>query len=316
MDQIIIPKPMQVKIVDRPVPEPVEDDQMLVRTEYSGVSLGTEKIFYDGTWEKDPSKYPIEPGYVAVGIIEKCGSKVTRFKSGERVVTMGVHAEYVRVREAGAYRVPEHVKPEKATLSVLGATATHGIKRGRIPYRGTVAIFGAGVLGCLLLQHAKSSGAGFVMVCDLNDGKLAVAGKLGADLTVNAAIDSPSEKLLSAAGGYADVSYEVAGGGPAAMEEALLATRERGRVFMMGGGDRGIVHFPYRALFARELSVEASRAIGGIENFRESVESIISGRINVDPFPTEIRPYTEIEGIYNSLVNGDYDFMHMVLKWK
>lgn len=315
MKQIIIPEPLKVEIREMPMPEIGNEDQILVKTEFSGVSLGTEKIFFDGTWEKDLSKYPIYPGYEAVGIVEKCGKNVKKFVPGDRVITFGPHASYVLVNEGGALKVPGHVKPEKATLAILGATATHAVERGNIPYNSKVAIFGAGVVGCLILQHAKCAGAEFVMVCDINDEKLSVAKELGADLIVNPKHQSPSETLVSKIGELADVSYEVAGGNPSAQEEAVRSTREHGRVVMMGGGDRGIIRFSYRPFFSNEVTVVASRATGGPANFSKSMNSIITGKVRVEPIPTEIIPYTEIERIYHALVTGDYTFIHIVLKW-
>ena len=315
MPVVVITKPFHVEIQEQPVPEIAEDDHILVRTEYTGVSLGTEKVFYNGTWEPDPANYPINPGYESVGIVEQCGKKVTRYKPGDRVVSFGNHAGYVLLQEGGAEPVPNHIKPEKATLAILGATATHGIERGQIPYNGKVAIFGAGVMGLLLLQHAKLGGAMFVMVCDVVDEKLKIARQLGADLTINPKNQSPAEALKSAAGELADVCYEVAGGAAKAQEGAVRCAREHGRVLLMGGGENMIVKFPYRVFFGSELTILASRATGGPANFKRSLARIVNRQIQVDPIPTEIVPYTEIERIYKTLVEGQYGFIHLVLKW-
>lgn len=315
MPVVVITKPLHVEIQEKPIPKIAADDHILVRTEYTGVSLGTEKVFYNGAWEPDPANYPIYPGYESVGIVEQCGKTVTRFKRGNRVVSLGNHAGYVLLQEGGAEPIPNHIKPEKATLAILGATATHGIERGQIPYNGTVAIFGAGVLGLLLLQHAKLAGAMFVMVCDTVDDKLAIARRLGADLTVNPKNQSPAEALKSATGELADVCYEVAGGAVKAQEEAVRCAREHGRVLMMGGGENMIVKFPYRVFFGGELTILASRATGGPKNFKRSMARIVNRQVQVDPIPTEIVAYTEIERIYKTIVGGEYGFIHLVLKW-
>ena len=314
MQRIVITKPFDVKIEETQVPEIDKDNLILIRTEYSGVSLGTEKLFFEGTWEL--AKYPLYPGYEVVGIVEKVGKDVKNISIGDRVVTFAPHAGYVRVFEnAECQKVPSHIKPEKATLAILGATAMHAVERGDIQPDSKVAIFGAGVLGLLLLQHVKLAGAGFVMVSDMVDEKLAVATELGADLVVNPKHKSPSETLKNKTGELADVSYEVAGGSAKAQEEALCSTRKQGRVLFMGGGDKGVVRFPYRLFFNNELTIMASKATGKLENFEKSVARIINKQINVDAIPTKIVPYTDIAQIYDMLIKGNYPFIHLVLKW-
>jgi len=316
MQRIVITKPFDVQIEETQIPEINKDNLILIRTEYSGVSLGTEKVYFDGTWEQNLSKYPIYPGYEAVGIVEKVGDNVKNINIGDRVVTFGNHAGYVIVPEgSGCQKVPNHIKPEKSTLAILGATAIHAVERGDLQPNSKVAIFGAGVLGLLLLQHAKLAGAGFVMVSDVIDEKLAIATALGADLVVNPKHKSPSEIFKNIAGELADVSYEVAGGAAKAQEEALRSTKEHGKVLLMGGGDKGVVRFPYRLFFSNELTIMASRATGKPENFEKSLARIINRQINVDAIPTKIVPYTDIAQIYDMLIRGNYPFIHLVLKW-
>ena len=64
---------------------------VLVRTERTLISPGTELALYEGTHSamQDPeipfAKYPHRPGYAAVGRVEACGTAVETVKPGDRV---------------------------------------------------------------------------------------------------------------------------------------------------------------------------------------------------------------------------------------
>src|SRR5438874_8956496 len=84
-----------VREVQLPAPAP---NQVLVHTEVSAVSAGTELAVYTGThqWLKDPSlpdwKFPFKPGYSAAGTVIAVGRDVPVWQPGDRVSYPGNHA--------------------------------------------------------------------------------------------------------------------------------------------------------------------------------------------------------------------------------
>src|SRR5271167_1053548 len=95
--QAVIAEPFRTEVreVDLPDPGP---GQVLVNTEASFVSPGTELAVYTGThqWLKDPKlpdwKFPFRPGYSAAGTVLEIGSEVHGWKPGDRVSFPGNHA--------------------------------------------------------------------------------------------------------------------------------------------------------------------------------------------------------------------------------
>src|SRR6266581_1667119 len=95
--QAVIREPFKVEVreVDLPAPAP---NQILVSTEASAVSAGTELAVYTGThqWLKDPNlpdwKFPFRSGYSAAGTVTAVGRGVQGFKEGDRVSFPGNHA--------------------------------------------------------------------------------------------------------------------------------------------------------------------------------------------------------------------------------
>ena len=76
--QVKAPKePME--LVEIPIPEP-NDEQVLLKVEACGVCRGDSKVI-----EGWASRYPRIPGHEIIGTVQKLGSKVTKWKIGDRV---------------------------------------------------------------------------------------------------------------------------------------------------------------------------------------------------------------------------------------
>src|ERR1044072_7472769 len=95
--QAVILEPYKVAGRETALPEPAPN-QVLVATEVSAVSAGTELAVYTGThqWLKDPNlpdwKFPFPPGYSAAGTVVAVGSAVPGWQPGDRVSYPGNHA--------------------------------------------------------------------------------------------------------------------------------------------------------------------------------------------------------------------------------
>src|SRR5215467_391178 len=95
--QAVIVEPFKVEIREVELP-PAAADQILVVTEASTISPGTELAVYTGThqWLLDPSlpdwKFPFRAGYSAAGTVVAVGSKALGWKRGDRISFPGNHA--------------------------------------------------------------------------------------------------------------------------------------------------------------------------------------------------------------------------------
>src|SRR5262245_29881444 len=97
--QAVIVEPFQAAVREVELPPPAPN-QVLVRTEVSAVSAGTELAVWTGThqWLSDPNlpdwKFPFRSGYSAAGVVEAVGSDITDVKPGDRVSYPGNHASH------------------------------------------------------------------------------------------------------------------------------------------------------------------------------------------------------------------------------
>jgi 2-desacetyl-2-hydroxyethyl bacteriochlorophyllide A dehydrogenase len=233
---------------------PLEPREIRVRTLYSGISAGTELTAYRGSnpyiskqWDPEnrlflssasPSQpYPLSGwGYEEVGEVIEIHPDVTTLKVGDIVYgTWGHRTQHILQEDYASQRIkPEGLDPILAIYSHLGPIALNGILDANIHVGETVAVFGLGVLGQLIAQLARLSGARVIGV-DLIEKRLALAKSLGA---IEDGFDpkdgSAAERIKELTDGRgADVTIEVSGS-TRALHEAVRATAYSARVVAMG----------------------------------------------------------------------------------
>lgn len=116
-------------------------------------------------------------GYCNVGRVVEVGEGVQEFRTGDRVVSNGPHAEVVLVPKHLVARIPDEVSDEEASFTVLGAIALQGIRLVGPTLGETVALFGLGLIGQLAAQVLRAHGAR-VIGFDYDAGRVEVARKL------------------------------------------------------------------------------------------------------------------------------------------
>jgi len=197
------------------VPDPfVRPGTALVRTAYSLVSAGTERMVVDFAGKNlldkvrsrpDLAKQVIDKaikegpltaldaafnrldqpmvlGYSSSGIIEAIGPGLTGFSVGDRVACAGggfaVHAELEVVPQNLLAKVPENVDLDQAAFATLGAIAMHGFRLAEPQIGERVAIIGMGLLGLLAAEIARAAGCP-VLGIEMNPQRVQLAQSLG-----------------------------------------------------------------------------------------------------------------------------------------
>ncbi|OAN63872.1 alcohol dehydrogenase AdhP [Sphingomonas sp. TDK1] len=220
-------KPLVIEEV--PVPQ-VGPGQILVRIAASGV-CHTDLHAAEGDWPVKP-KPPFIPGHEGVGHVAAVGAGVTHVKEGDRVgvpwlytacghcmhclggwetlcesqqntgySVNGGFADYVLADPNYVGILPDNLGfVEIAPVLCAGVTVYKGLKVTDTKPGDWVAISGIGGLGHMAVQYAKAMGLNVIAV-DIDDEKLALARKLGAELTVNARHEDPAAFVKKAVGG-------------------------------------------------------------------------------------------------------------------
>lgn len=159
---------------------PPDADDVVVAVDYSGISMGTEKLMYNGSMPAFPGMgYPLVPGYEAVGTVVDAGANAaamigrTVFVPGSTKFegARGLFGGQARLVITGAARViglPAELG-DRAVLMSLAATAQHAVAGGAMPD----LIIGHGVLGRLLARLALAAGAAAPVVWEINEARMA-----------------------------------------------------------------------------------------------------------------------------------------------
>jgi predicted dehydrogenase/threonine dehydrogenase-like Zn-dependent dehydrogenase len=279
------------QLVDVPVPT-ATGVSLLVESRASVVSAGTERMLVDfgrAGWldkaRRQPDKVqqvvdkmrtdgigptleavrakldaPIPIGYCQAGVVVETGARVERFAPGDRVVTNGPHAEYVRVAHTLAAHIPDGVSFEKAAFTPLAAIGLQGLRLAAPTLGDTVVVYGLGLIGLLTVQLARANGCSVIGI-DRHEGRLALAERFGARTVAAAEGVDVGRAVLDLTGGEgADVvllTLATDDDGP--VHAAATMSRKRARIVLVG-----VVGLKLRRddFYRKELSFQVSCSYG------------------------------------------------------
>ncbi|QPC91630.1 alcohol dehydrogenase AdhP [Mesorhizobium sp. INR15] len=317
-------KPLEFREWDIPTPGA---GQILVKTEACGV-CHTDLHAARGDWPLKPTP-PFIPGHEGIGRVTAVGAGATIVKEGDRVgvpwlysacghcehclaawetvcgeaqfggyTKNGGFAEYILADPNYVAHIPNGLTPrEAAPLICAGITTYKGIKVADVRPGEWMAISGAGGLGHLAIQYAKAMG---LQVCaiDIDDGKLALAKSLGADLVVNAKSPDAVEAVRKGTGGGAH-GVLITAPSLGAFKQGIAMARKRGTCVLVGLPP-GEFPVPLFDMVANCITIRGS-FVGTREDMAETLAFAADGKIKAD---IEMQPLSAINAVFDRLEHG------------
>ncbi len=266
--------------------------QLLIRTACTLVSAGTERMLVEfgrAGWidkaRQQPDKVqmvldklrtdglaptlaavrnkldqPLPMGYCNIGEVVEVGSGVSGFAVGDRVASNGKHAEVVAVPVNLCAKVPDAVRDEAATFTVLGAIALQGIRLAQPTLGEVVAVTGLGLIGLLCVQLLRAQGCR-VLGLDLDPGKLELARRFGAEVVELSAGADPvaAASAFSRGRGVDAVIVTAATRSSEPIHQAAQMCRKRGRIVLVGVTGLELSRADF---YEKELSFQVSCSYG------------------------------------------------------
>ena len=285
MKSIVVRGAMDMAMEERPMPQITDPNQVLVRVRAAGI-CGSDVHVYHGT---NPfAKYPVVLGHEASGEIVEVGQGVTDLKAGDSVVfepitycgqcyacrhgqhnvcrelkvlgciVDGVFQEYVVMPRSQVYQFDtgKMTYPQAALCEpyTIGAQAN---SRGSVQNGDLVLVHGAGPIGLIVADVAKSLGAR-VIISEPNEKRLEMAKAFGLDYPVNPMQQNLDQFICELTNGEGvNVIFDAAGI-PPIIAHAVEQLSPAGRFVPMTFGQEPIpVNF--KALNAKQLTILGTR---------------------------------------------------------
>lgn len=214
---------LRIEDIEKPVPK---KDEVLIKVKACGI-CGTDVHIFSGDKGCFPTPAGTVLGHEFAGIVESVGCDVKDIKAGDRVCVdpnklcnecyycksgighfcenmigigtsvNGGFAEYCAVPRSQVYKIADTTTYEMAAMTEPVACCVHGIDMCNISCGDTVAIIGGGMIGMIMLQLAKISGAGKLIMIEPVEAKRRTAERLGADLTIDPINENVKEVIES-----------------------------------------------------------------------------------------------------------------------
>jgi L-iditol 2-dehydrogenase len=326
--------------MDRPVIK--SDDEVLINVKACAI-CGSDVHGMDGsTGRRIP---PIIMGHEASGIIAEVGKNVTQWAKGDKVTfdstiycgkchfcqhgqinlcdnrrvagvscgdfrQQGAFAEYIVVPQHILYRLPEGITFEQAAMVEALSIAFHAVKRTPISLNDTAVVVGAGMIGLLVIQSLRLAGCGKIIAVDIDDGKLTVAKKMGADFGFNSSKVNVKEEVLTLTHkGGADCAFEVVGISPA-VNTGIDVIKKGGSLTLVGNLSAKI-DFPLQAVVTREITLYGSCASNG--EYPACMDMIVRKKIDVDSLISAVAPLSEGASWFKRLYDKEPGLMKVIL---
>lgn len=287
---------------------------------------------------------PIIPGHEFSGVVTQVGPRVRSVRVGDHVTVPplipcntcewcrrglyslcehydyygsrrdGAMAEYIAVKDSNLLRVPKNVSFETAATADPCANALHGLDRAGFTAKDSLCVYGAGPIGLFAILAAKQRGAACVIAVDVQDEKLALAKKAGADVVVNSLREDPAPAVKAATNGLgADVVIDFSGV-PSAQLNSVRSASKMGRVVLLGISHQGL------HLTAEDVDLimrEQLQVIGSWNSFTKpfpggdwtgTIDLFDRHGVTAEDIISHRLPLDEVPGIFEQIAKGELRF--------
>jgi len=333
---------------ERDIPDPAPGE-VQVRITFASI-CGTDIHIFNGDFHPR-TPVPFIPGHEIAGIVENSGPGVSDFSPGEKVVVDpiiwcgtcqacksgqypaceslkligidedGGFCQYVNVDQSMLFRANGNVKDEHLALTEIYAIGFHACRRAGVQTGDSLVIWGAGRVGQVILQAARTITEEAVFMVDVVDSRLRISGETYENvITVNALVEDPVEKIREHTGGNGtDVAFEAVGH-PHFPDRTVHPVR--GAIQCIKGGGRvcvlGLSNEPapvvFKELIWKEAKIIASRVSHG--EYPWVVEQLKKELMHPEALISGIMPADQIQEAFERMEKEPEKYLKILLDFK
>ena len=295
-----------VRIEEQPIPK-ISNDELLVKVIASGI-CGSDVM----EWYRI-KKAPLVLGHEIAGDIVKIGKNVKKYKVGDRVFVThhvpcnecsyclndqhticdtlhttkfypGGFAQYLRVPEInvdrGTFLLPKEMSYDEGTFIEPLACVVRGFRTMDFESDKTVLVLGSGMAGLLNIKLAKALGASKIFATDIDEHRLKLAKKMGADFVINAK-ENISEKIKKQNNERLADFVILCAGVESAVKQAIEAVNPGGTILWFAMTKPGVeIPFPLFDVWNKQIKMVSTYAGAG-KDIVEAIKLIKSKKLVV-----------------------------------
>ena len=339
MDAIVKPyddEGLELRKVPVPTPGPGE---VLIKVHKTAICGSDVHIYKWNQWAQEHVKPPQVIGHEYVGEIAELGAGVTGLHVGQRVsgeghITCGhcrnchsgniqwckdhegvgvdrdgAFAEYVCIPARNVIIIDKSLPEDIVSFFDAFGNATHTALT--FPMVGEdVLISGAGPIGVIAVGICKYAGARRVVITDMNEYRLELARKMGADAAVNIAKEDLHEimRKQGLTEGF-DIGLEMSGSG-IAFHTMISAMRTGGKISLLGLAN-GPISVDMNQVISKGLTLQG--IYGRTMDNWHQMSYMVQGGLDLSPVITHRYHYTEFEKGFEAMMSGNSG--KVVLDW-
>jgi len=323
-----------MEILVKDVPEILEDE-ILVKV-YAASVCGTDVHIY--TWDKWAESriksIPQTMGHELAGEVVKVGKRVHTIHVGDIVSAEthivcgecefcltgrshickntsvlgvdrdGAFAEYIAIPAVNAWKNDPSVPPEFLSIQEPLGNAVHTVLAQDVVGK-TVAVVGVGPIGIMAVDVAKAVGAARVFAIDVNQYRLDLAKKIGADVCLNALDTDLVQQILDLTDGAGiDVVCEMSGNGHA-LNQALEYLKLGGHLSILGVPTKKVEIDVTNHIVFKGITIHGITGRRMYDTWFQVKGLIQSGKLHLNDIVTHKLPYTEYEQAMSLMESGN-----------
>ena len=323
-------------------PELTNDRDLLVKIRAAAI-CGSDVHGFDGsTGRRIP---PVIMGHEASGEIIKTGKHVLEFIVGDRITfdstiycgeckfcrngsvnlcnnrkvlgvscdeyrQDGTFAQYIVIPDYIAYKLPDGLTYEEASLAEPAAVAAHALNITAIGLNDSIAVVGAGLIGLLLIQILRASTSGIIIALDTDPTRIETAISMGADFGFDPSDPETFNKLLQIVGNDGIDRVFEAVGMTNSIKTSIDIVRKGGSITLIGN-IKPSIELPLQSVVTRQISLLGSCAMAG--EYPAVLDMMVRKKINVKPLISAVAPMSEGQQWFERLYNREKGLLKVVL---
>jgi D-xylulose reductase len=321
MRALVLERQRELSLRDFELPLEVGPDQVKVKVDTVGICGSDVHYYTHGKIGPFVVREPMVLGHEAAGTVVEAGANVTSLKAGDRVcmepgvpdlssrasklglynvdpsvtfwATPPVHGcltPYVVHPAAFTFKLPDNVSFAEAAMVEPFAVGLQAASKARIAPGDLAVVIGAGPIGIMVALAALAGGCSRVIISDMQQAKLDIAGRYPGVTPVNIKEQKLGDVLARESDNWgADVVFE-ASGSPRAFDNLFALPRPGGCVVLVGMPVEPVA-FDVVSAAAKEVRIETVFRYANV--FDRAIAMIASGKVDLKPLISDTFPFGE-----------------------